>query len=123
MKNFLEGVRFGAKITGGEDKVVCDDLNNDFHYTLAEVSAGGAVTKNAERRFNRLTIEDRQVGGVRAYRGVNDDPILRPGQTLQVEVGSHTLTIEGTGRRGVSLNGARPTLATARNERIRYPHT
>lgn len=123
MRNFLEGVCFGAKITGGKGSVVCDDLGNDLHYTVAEISAGGAVTKDPEKRFNRLTVEDYKEGGIRVLRDVNDNPVLKPGQTLQVEVGSHTLTIEGTDRQGILLNGAEPTVATRQNERIRYPHT
>lgn len=120
-----EGLYFGANITGGEGgsstKVACDDLGNDLHYILSDVNKKGAVVKDDDGRFQRLTLSDYKKGGVEVHRGVNDNPILGPGQTIQVEVGSHTLTIEGTGSRGVLLNGASPTKASDQNERIRYP--
>lgn len=120
-----EGLYFGANITGGEGgsstKVVCDNLGNNLHYTLAEVDKKGAVVEGGDGRFQRLTLADYKTGGVKVLRGVNDNPVLTPGQTLKVEVGLHTLTIEGTDSRGVLLNGASPTKATRQNERIRYP--
>ncbi|MEK7111051.1 MAG: hypothetical protein AAB856_00500 [Patescibacteria group bacterium] len=128
MSELNKGIYFGANIIGGEGgsnntKAVCDDLSNDFHYTLSEVNRKGAVTKDADKRFQRLTVKDYKEGGVQVLRGTNDNPFLKPGQTLQVEVGSHTLTIKGTDSRGVLLNGKNPTKATDKNERIRYPHT
>lgn len=121
-----EGLYFGANITGGEGgsstKVVCDDLGNNLHYTLAEVDKKGAVMRNSDGRFQRLIVSDRKEDGVEAYL-VNDNEFLKPGQTLQVQVGSHKLTIEGTDSQGVLLNGASPTKATRQNERIRYPLT
>ena len=122
-----KGIYYGANITGAEGgsntKVVCDDLGNDFHYVLSEVNGKGAVVTDDDGRFQRLTIEDHKKGGVEAHRGVNDNPFLEPGQKLQVELGSHTLTIEATDSRGVLLNGKSPTKATEQNERIRYPRT
>lgn len=124
----LNGIYFGANITGAEGgsstrstRVACDDLGNNLHYTLAEVDEKGAVMTGDDGRFQRLTIADRKQNGVQVLRDANDNPFLEPGQTLKVEVGSHTLTIEGTGSQGVLLNGANPTKVTRQNELIRYP--
>lgn len=121
----LNGINYGANITGGEGgastSVACDDLGNNLHYTLSEVDRKGAVTTDDDGRFQRLTVTDLKKGGVEVHRGVNDNPVLEPDQKIQVEVGSHTLTIEATGSRGVLLNGANPTIVTEQNERIRYP--
>lgn len=121
----FKGIYFGANITGGEGgastSVACDDLGNNLHYTLVAVDKKGAVTTDDDGRFQRLTVTDRKKGGVEVYRGVNDNLFLKPDQKIQVEVGSHTLTIEATDTRGILLNGASPTKATRQNEYIRYP--
>lgn len=56
-----KGLYFGANITGsegGSTTVECDDLGNDLHYTLVEVDAEGAVVKDKDRHFARLSMSN-----------------------------------------------------------------
>lgn len=120
-------IYLGADISGGggggSTHVECDDLRNNRHYTLAEVNKKGAVMKGSDGRFQRLSVEDLKKDGVQILRGVNDNPILEPGQKLDVAVGSHVVTITGTTKKSVVFNGGKPTKATRDNEALRYPRT
>lgn len=116
---------FGANITGMEGgstitTVICDDLGNYRDYALAEVDANGAVVLGDDGRYQRLGILDRKTGGVQIYRGVNDNPIVPPGEKLEVKVGSHTVVIEGTSDSNVLLNEMVPTTANSVKD-LRYP--
>ncbi len=120
-----KGIYYGADMDGGGGSggtlVECDDLPNGKDYMLCEVNGEGAVVVDGERGYHRLHIRDLGEGGVQVCRGVNDNPVMRPGETLDVEVGVHTVKIRGTAKRGVLLNGEQPTKGTRENEEVRYP--
>lgn len=119
-----EGICFGANITGaegGSTTVVCDDLGNNFHYTLAEVDVTGAVVRGKGGRFQRVSFADQGDDGVEVYRGVSDNPVVKPGEQLELKVGSHLVTVAGEASRGVRLNGEGATRLTDELEEIRYP--
>lgn len=122
----MPGLYNGADFrTGGIEtdgtKLVSDDLGNDSHYTIAVVDQTGAVVRDADKRFQRLSVEDLKGDGVRVFRGVNDNPVLKPGEELEVSVGSHEVTIVSTSENGVTLNGKASTVLDEQIEDQRYP--
>jgi hypothetical protein len=114
------GVRYGADVTCGPGVAAVDGGNN-FNYTFNEINGEGAVTQDAEGRYHRLTIADFGAKGVEVLRGVNDTPLLSPGKSLIVKLGSHELTIVGTATPGVTLNGEAPEKITDELGDLRYP--
>jgi len=124
MNEFNKGLYFGANITaeggGSSTKVECDNLGNNRDYTLVEVDPNGAVVLDDDRRYQRLDMQNRRVEGIRVLCGVNDNSVLRPGDKLEVKMGSHKVVIEGTSDQEVLFNGAAPT-RIADVGTIRYP--
>ena len=118
------GINFGANITGGEGgatHVVCDDLGNNRHYTLVEVDAKGAAVYERDTGYRRVHLSDLNTRGIEVLDVGNQ--ILRPGEILNVSVGSLNVRIEGTSSQGVLLNGSRAedVRRTDPDEKIRYP--
>ncbi len=117
----------GADIEAPKE-VVCDDLGNNLHYTLAEVDGNGAVVRRVVEgdtmaRYQRLNMSDLGSNGVEVNRGVNDNPMVKPGDSLSVQVGEYAVKIMGTKNRGVLLNGTRATKIKGELEQVRYPKT
>lgn len=102
--------------------LVCDDLGNNLHYTLAEVDCEGAVVVK-EGKYQRLSFSHHP-DLIQVHRGTNDNlPVRVSGKQLPVRVGSHSVTIRVTRTGEIMLNGNFPGLLNDERERIRYPRT
>lgn len=116
----MNGVYWGASVDGGGGPIVCDDLGNNRHYHLAEVDASGRITKDREGRWNQLPLENLREKGIRVLRGVNDNPVVGPGDELMVAVGGQKVSIVGSNNVEILFNGDTPTKIKGQLERVRY---
>jgi hypothetical protein len=120
---FVEGADVRWSGTPDEKNSTVDslDLGNNKHYMLSEVNVDGEVTVDANQRFQRLPLQDLGDNGVKVLRGVNDNPVVRPGEGITTTIGSFEVEIFGTSEKGVTLNGEVSKVATEDLEAERYP--
>ncbi len=120
----FSGINYGANITGGEGgsntRVACDTFDGR-DYQLTEVDPNGAVLYDRDSGYKRLDCRDLGDRGFQIFLGPNDNPIVEPGEWKSVNVGSRSVVINGTGKRGVCLNEISSTRASSAAESTRYP--
>ena len=108
-----EGKYFGANITGregGSTGIICVKVGNSV-YRIIEVDSHGVATKNKLRGINLISFQDIGALGLLMLH-LPKDRLIKPGNRIKCKVGSHTLIIKATKRRGVRLNRKKPIPGT-----------
>lgn len=100
------------------------DRDDSGGYKLNEVTPNGKViSKNEKGQIQTLAFRDLGRKGVGVWLADGKtNPFVGPGKTLEVQIGPHTLTFEGTSKRGIEFNGQRPNQYSPFLDRIRYPN-
>ncbi len=114
----------GANITGGEGgatSLICIKSRGGKDHEIDEVDQNGALVI-ADKRYQRIYLTDHQKNGVELFLGGNNNPVLLPGQSMDVKVGRHTVNVEGTDRKGVIFNGNKPGRYTLQLGRQLFPN-
>lgn len=120
------GMRMGADVrwSAGESdrgRLEVYDLGNDHHYSAFEVDESGAIIEDEEGRTPRMHFADLGESGVDVLIGTNNNPRLKPGESMEVNLGELTFEVEGNDSKGVTLNGEPLPMATKFSEYILWP--
>lgn len=119
---FDQGAQIEYRLGGGDPgtTVICDKLGSSKDHTVAEVDERGAVTQDWDGRFRRFfNVTDYNSRGAQVLIGTNNNPFLKPGETVQFSEGGYVFTVTANAEKGVTLNGQPATVLN--DDETRYP--